>query len=100
MNDSDSPVVGAESLESRIASDQRRRAFRKTAGALGLYALIGTSTLIGELMAGSVQVPTILVFASGILMVIAVAIFWRDELRPRVPNEELKPPASPSSLVE
>ena len=100
MNGSESPVAGPESLESRIASDQRRTAFRKTAGAIGLFALFGTSTFIGELIAGSLRVPTILVLASSILMVIAVALFWRDELRPRVPNEELKPSASPNSLVE
>jgi hypothetical protein len=89
-----------ESLEARIALDRRRRAHLTAAWTFGVIGLFGIADLFGAMLQGRMTDTIVVRSVSAVVSGVAALVLLWESRRRRVPNEELKPSASQSSLVE
>ena len=88
-----------EDFEARMADLDRRRTLRKAAVSFSIFAVFGVSVFLGALYRGTVSLPDILSLVAALMAAAAAITFWRDSSQSG-PDVELKPTATPSSLVE
>jgi hypothetical protein len=87
-------------LKGGIEREQRRRVHVKAAIAFGTICVFGVCDFIAALLRDALNSTRIVTFGAAVVSGIAALVLWRESFRVRVPNEELKPTATPSSLVE
>ena len=95
----DSPDVSV-SLEARAIVERRRRAHVAAAVTFGAIGFFGVADFIGAVLQDRLTDALIVRSVSAAVSGIAALVLWRESRRLRVPNEELKPTATPSSLVK
>ena len=77
----DSDTGNSGELEARIAANHRRANRRKGAGALGVFAFLGTSRFVGLALGGTATWQDIGWLVSALLFGLAAIVIWRDSSR-------------------